>query len=61
MAGSIYDDETGHSRISFVMEGEASLHFCMQNELVNNAKRLILSCFAKESVDHVSRRRLKDF
>lgn len=37
MAGLISDDEAGHSRLSFVTEGEASLHFCIQNELVNHA------------------------
>ncbi|KAF8802605.1 hypothetical protein BYT27DRAFT_7260908 [Phlegmacium glaucopus] len=37
MAGLISDDEAGHSRLSFVTEGEASLHFCIQNGLVNDA------------------------
>ncbi|KAF8815528.1 hypothetical protein BYT27DRAFT_7249056 [Phlegmacium glaucopus] len=36
MAGLI-SDEVGHSRLSFVTEGEASLHFCVQNGLVNDA------------------------
>ena len=36
-AGLIDDDEVGHSRLSFVTEGEASLHFCIHNGLVNNA------------------------
>lgn len=33
LAGLIPDDATGHSRISFVTEGEASLHFSMENGL----------------------------
>lgn len=37
MAGLISDDEVGHLRLSFVTEGEASLHFCVQNGLVNDA------------------------
>jgi len=32
-AGLISDDEKGHSRISFVTEGEASLHFCINSGL----------------------------
>ncbi|KAF8805181.1 hypothetical protein BYT27DRAFT_7192862 [Phlegmacium glaucopus] len=33
LAGLIPDNTSGHSRISFVTEGEASLHFCVQNGL----------------------------
>lgn len=33
LAGLIPDDATGHSRISFVTEGEASLHFSIENGL----------------------------
>ena len=36
-AGLIPDDEDGHSRLSFVTEGEASLHFCVQRGLTNEA------------------------
>lgn len=36
-AGLISGDEASHSRLSFVTEGEASLHFCIQNGLVNDA------------------------
>ena len=36
-AGLISDDEDGHSHLSFVTEGEASLHFCVQSGLTNDA------------------------
>ena len=36
-AGLIPDNEDGHSRLSFVTEGEASLHFCVQSGLTNDA------------------------
>ncbi|KAK0222698.1 hypothetical protein EDD85DRAFT_1028147 [Armillaria nabsnona] len=32
-AGLIPDDDNGHERIHFVTEGEASLHFCIENGL----------------------------
>ena len=49
-AGLILDNEDGHSRLSFVTEGEASLHFCVQNGLTNDAVKvdIILSCYLKE-------------
>lgn len=34
--GSIYGDKTGHSHLSFVIEGETSLHFCTQNVFFND-------------------------
>ena len=33
LAGLVPDNESGHSRLSFVTEGEASLHFSVQNGL----------------------------
>ena len=36
-AGLIPNNEDGHSRLSFVTEGEASLHFCIQSGLTNDA------------------------
>ena len=36
-AGLISDNEDGHSHLSFVTEGEASLHFCVQSGLTNDA------------------------
>ena len=46
-AGLISDDQDGHSRLSFITEGEASLHFCLQNGLTNDAIKVdfIQSCF----------------
>ncbi|KAJ7628222.1 hypothetical protein DFH06DRAFT_1480624 [Mycena polygramma] len=37
MAGLITDTDAGHERLSFVTEGEASLHFCIQNGLATKA------------------------
>ena len=36
-AGLIPDNRDGHSHFSFVTEGEASLHFCVQSGLINDA------------------------
>ena len=36
-AGLIPDNGDGHSRLSFVTEGEASLHFCVQSGLTSDA------------------------
>lgn len=36
-AGLVTDDEKGRSRVSFVTEGEASLHFAIQNGLTKTA------------------------
>jgi hypothetical protein len=36
-AGLILDTPEGHSRLVFVSEGEASLHFCIQKGLTNEA------------------------
>ena len=36
-AGLIPDNEDGHSHLLLVTEGEASLHFCIQNGLTNDA------------------------
>ncbi|KIM36858.1 hypothetical protein M413DRAFT_281536 [Hebeloma cylindrosporum] len=36
-AGLIPDNDAGQARLSFVTEGEASLHFCIQNGLTNEA------------------------
>ena len=49
-AGLISDDDGGRSRLSFVTEGEASLHFCVQNGLTNDAIKVdcIKSSFLEE-------------
>ncbi|KAJ7578258.1 hypothetical protein C8J56DRAFT_359740 [Mycena floridula] len=36
MAGLVSDNDAGHARIHFVTEGEASLHYCLQNGLEAN-------------------------
>ena len=40
LAGLIPDSEVGHSRLSFVTEGEASLHFSVQNGLPAGAMKV---------------------
>jgi hypothetical protein len=39
LAGLVPDTATGHARLSFVTEGEASLHFAIQNGLPTSAIR----------------------
>jgi hypothetical protein len=39
-AGLVPDNENGHSRLSFVTEGEASLHFSVQNGLPAGAMKV---------------------
>ena len=41
-AGLIPDNQDGHSHLSFVTEGEASLHFCVQCGLTNDAIKVVL-------------------
>ena len=40
-AGLIPDNQDGHSHLSFVTEGEASLHFCIQSGLTNDAIKVV--------------------
>ena len=40
-AGLMSDNEDGHSHLSFVTEGEASLHFCVQSGLTNDAIKVV--------------------
>ena len=40
LAGLVPDNESGHSRISFVTEGEASLHFSVENGLPAGAMKV---------------------
>ena len=49
MAGLIPDTEDGHSQLSFVTEGEASLHCCIQSGLTNEAIQ-VLVCYITSSV-----------
>ncbi|KAK0448954.1 uncharacterized protein EV420DRAFT_1566356 [Desarmillaria tabescens] len=37
-AGLVADDDTGHARVHFVTEGEASLHFCIHHGLSSHIK-----------------------
>ena len=40
-AGLIPDNEDGHSHLSFLTEGEASLHFCVQSGLTNDTIKVV--------------------
>jgi hypothetical protein len=40
LAGLIPDTQEGHTRIQFVTEGEASLHFCVRNGLATDAMKV---------------------
>ena len=40
LAGLVPDNPNGHSRLSFVTEGEASLHFSIQNGLPAGAMKV---------------------
>jgi hypothetical protein len=40
LAGLVPDNPSGHSRLSFVTEGEASLHFSVQNGLPSGAMKV---------------------
>jgi hypothetical protein len=39
-AGLILDDQSGHSRVSFVTEGEASLHFAIENGVLSQTTQV---------------------
>lgn len=43
MAGLIPGTPSGRSRLTFVTEGEASLHFCIQSGLITKAVEVFLS------------------
>ena len=40
LGGLVPDNTSGHSRLSFVTEGEASLHFSVQNGLPSGAMKV---------------------
>ena len=40
LAGLVPDNESGHARLSFVTEGEASLHFSVENGLPASAMKV---------------------
>ena len=40
LAGLVPDNANGHSRLSFVTEGEASLHFSVENGLPAGAMKV---------------------
>ena len=46
-AGLVPDNESGHARLSFVTEGEASLHFSVQNGLSAEAMKVCRQLMSK--------------
>ena len=46
-AGLVPDNESGHARLSFVTEGEASLHFSVQNGLPAGAMKVCRQLISK--------------
>jgi hypothetical protein len=40
LAGLVPDDANGHSRIEFVTEGEASLHYCIASDLASDVVKV---------------------
>ena len=55
LAGLVTDDAIGHSRLSFVTEGEASLHFAVQNGLPPGAMKVCRQLKSKQFYTHVTR------
>ena len=45
LGGLIPDELSGHSRVEFVTEGEASLHFVIQNGVLTDAMQVCLFSF----------------
>lgn len=45
-AGLVPDSDAGHSRVHFVTEGEASLHYCIHSGLASNVIKVRLSVFS---------------
>jgi len=39
-AGLVLDNPSGHSRITFVTEGEASLHFVIENGVLSQTTKV---------------------
>ena len=52
LAGLVTDDGIGHSRLSFVTEGEASLHFAVQNGLPPGAMKVCRQLKSKQFYTH---------
>jgi len=42
-AGLVHDNSSGHSRISFVTEGEANLHFAIKTGVVSQTLKVCWS------------------
>ena len=55
LAGLVPDNASGHARLSFVTEGEASLHFSVQNGLPDGAMKVCRQMRPKYLHIHVAR------
>lgn len=58
-AGLIPDDQPGHSRVSFVTEGEASLHFAIENGVLSQATQVRSVSWCYEIIDHLNYQLIK--
>ena len=47
LAGLVPDNASGHSRLSFVTEGEASLHFSVENGLPTGAMKVCRQAYVE--------------
>ena len=55
LAGLVPDTASGHSRLSFVTEGEASLHFSVHNGLPAGAMKVCKQLRSKYLYSYVTR------
>ena len=55
LAGLVPENAIGHSRLSFVTEGEASLHFSVQNGLPTGAMKVCRQAYIKIIYAQVNR------
>jgi hypothetical protein len=52
-AGLVPDTELGHSRLSFVTEGEASLHFAIENGVLSQTVEVRFRLFSVAAMIHL--------
>ena len=55
LAGLVPDNASGHSRLSFVTEGEASLHFSIKNGFPSEAMKVCRQLVSKNLYSHIPR------
>ena len=55
LAGLVPDNASGYSRLSFVTEGEASLHFSIKNGFPSEAMKVCRQLVSKNLYSHIPR------